>query len=292
MFIRYGYEMSFTFPQATPVVALLDIHRERAKDILDEEPFKARPFASGFTGIDFFGNRYRHFVAPQGQVTISASGVIEDIGCGDAVNCDARETPLSDLPPEALFYLTGSRYCETDKLGQMAWDLFGKGPSGWARVQAICDFVHDRLSFGYEHARNTRTAAETHFERKGVCRDFAHLAITLCRAMNIPARYVNGYLGDIGVPPDPAPMDFSAWFEACLDGHWYTFDARHNVPRIGRIVVARGRDAADVPLINSFGAHEITRFKIVAEEVASPMLDLTELSPQPIEIPVGLRAAF
>jgi transglutaminase-like putative cysteine protease len=283
--------MSFMFPQATPVVALLDIHTDRMRDILDEDPFKARPFATGAMGMDFFGNRFRQFLAPQGLVTISGGGVIEDLGQPDPVNLNAAETPLSDLPPEALFYLTGSRYCETDKLGQMAWDMFGKGPTGWGRVQAICDYVHERLTFGYEHARNTRTAAEAHFERKGVCRDFAHLAITLCRAMNIPARYATGYLGDIGVPPDPAPMDFSAWFEAYLDGRWHTFDARHNTPRIGRIVVARGRDAADVPLINSFGAHEITRFKVVTEEVAAPSFDIKE-KPKTPEIPVGLHAAF
>jgi transglutaminase-like putative cysteine protease len=292
MFIRYGYEMSFTFPQATPVVALLDVHGERLNDILEEEPFKARPFASGITGIDFFGNRYRQFVAPQGQVTLSAGGIVADAGCHDRVDRHAHEVPLADLSPEALFYLAGSRYCETDKLSQMAWDTFGRGPSGWARVQAICDFVHDRLAFGYQHARATRTAAEAHFERRGVCRDFAHLAITLCRAMNIPARYVNGYLGDIGVPADPTPMDFSAWFEAYLDGRWYTFDARHNVPRIGRIVIARGRDAADVPMINSFGAHEMTRFKVVTEEVDGPVRDLRGLPATPAEVPSGLHAAF
>jgi transglutaminase-like putative cysteine protease len=291
MFIRYGYEMSFTFPQATPVVALLDVHRERMRDIRDEEPFKAWPSLQSTTGIDFLGNRYRRFIAPQGPLRISGGGIIEDSGLYEPIKYDAREVPLLDLPPEALFYLAGSRYCETDKLSQMAWDTFGKGPTGWARVQAICDFAHDRLTFGYEHARATRTAAEAHFERQGVCRDFAHLAIALCRAMNIPARYVNGYLGDIGVPRDPAPMDFSAWFEAYLDGRWYTFDARHNVPRMGRIVIARGRDAADVPMINSFGSHEMTLFKVVTEEVASPVLDNIEPS-QPLQPPTGMRAAF
>ena len=168
-----------------------------------------------------------------------------------------------------LGYLLGSRYCETDHLSCLAWDLFGHMPSGWARVQAIVDYVHNRLSFGYGYARSTRTAAQAHEEQVGVCRDFAHLAITLCRCMNIPARYVNGYLGDIGVPPDPAPMDFNAWFEAFLDGKWYTFDARHNMPRIGRVVVARGRDATDVPLLHSFGPHQLSMFKVWTYEQES-----------------------
>ena len=188
--------------------------------------------------------------------------MVEDSGAADEVNTLACETPIEDLPDECLGYLLGSRYCETDHMSGVAWSLFGHLPPGWTRVQAICDFVHNRLSFSYGYARATRTAAQAYEERVGVCRDFAHLAITLCRCMNIPARYVNGYLGDIGVPADPAPMDFSAWFEAWLDGKWYTFDARHNMPRIGRVVVARGRDATDVPLLHSFGPHTLTLFKI------------------------------
>ena len=173
-----------------------------------------------------------------------------------------RKRRSTSLPDECLGYLLGSRYCETDHMSGLAWSLFGHVPPGWARVQAITDYVHNHISFGYGYARSTRTAAQAHEERVGVCRDFAHLAITLCRCMNIPARYVNGYLGDIGVPADPAPMDFSAWFEVWLDGKWYTFDARHNKPRIGRVVVARGRDATDVPLLHSFGPHSLTMFKV------------------------------
>ena len=184
--------------------------------------------------------------------------VVEDCGEPDEVNTLARETPVEELPDDVLGYLLGSRYCETDHLSGLAWNLFGHMPPGWARVQAIVDYVHNRLSFGYGYARSTRTAAQAHEERVGVCRDFAHLAITLCRCMNIPARYVNGYLGDIGVPADPAPMDFSAWMEVFLDGKWYTFDPRHNMPRIGRVVIARGRDATDVPLLHSFGPHRLT----------------------------------
>ncbi|RVD44991.1 transglutaminase family protein, partial [Mesorhizobium sp. M4B.F.Ca.ET.019.03.1.1] len=188
--------------------------------------------------------------------------VVEDSGEPDEVNTLAGETPVAELPDDALVYLLGSRYCETDHLSDLAWQLFGNLPPGWARAQAIVDYVHSRLSFGYGYARATRTAAQAHEERVGVCRDFAHLAITLCRAMNIPARYVNGYLGDIGVPVDPAPMDFSAWIEVFLDGKWYAFDPRHNIPRIGRIVIARGRDATDVPLLHSFGPHRLTLFKV------------------------------
>ena len=204
-----------------------------------------------------------------GEFRILYDAVIEDSGEPDEVNPLARETPVEELPDDVLGYLLGSRYCETDHLGSLAWDLFGHMPSGWARVQAIVDYVHNRLSFGYGYARSTRTAAQAHEEQVGVCRDFAHLAITFCRCMNIPARYVNGYLGDIGVPPDPAPMDFNAWFEAFLDGKWYTFDARHNMPRIGRVVVARGRDATDVPLLHSFGPHRLAMFKVWTYEQES-----------------------
>jgi transglutaminase-like putative cysteine protease len=185
------------------------------------------------------------------------------------VNPLACETPVEELPDDVLGYLLGSRYCETDHLSGLAWNLFGHMPPGWARVQAIVDYVHNRLSFGYGYARSTRTAAQAHEERVGVCRDFAHLAITLCRCMNIPARYVNGYLGDIGVPEDPAPMDFSAWVEVFLDGKWYTFDPRHNMRRIGRVVIARGRDATDVPLLHSFGPHRLSLFKVWTYEQES-----------------------
>jgi transglutaminase-like putative cysteine protease len=185
---------------------------------------------------------------------------------------EAGEVRPEHLPDECLRYLAGSRYCETDRLWGLAWKLFGATEPGWARVQAICDYVHHRLAFSYGYARATRTAIEAHEERVGVCRDFAHLAIAFCRCMNIPARYVNGYLGDIGVEPDPSPMDFSAWFEAYLGGRWYAFDARHNTPRIGRIVVARGRDAMDVPLLHSFGPHQLKGFRVWADEVPATAL--------------------
>jgi transglutaminase-like putative cysteine protease len=162
-----------------------------------------------------------------------------------------------------------SRYCETDKLTDIAWSLFGNTPQGWARVQAICDFVHGHVSFGYEHAHHMKSAHDVYEQRNGVCRDFAHLALTFCRCMGIPARYCTGYMGDIGIPPDPCPMDFSGWFQVYLSGQWYTFDARHNVPRIGRILMATGRDAADVALTTSFGRMDLTKFFVVSDEVVA-----------------------
>jgi transglutaminase-like putative cysteine protease len=206
-------------------------------------------------------------VAPAGRVEIRNDFLIEDSGLPDEAAPEARQWDVNDLPDEVLPFLYGSRYCDTQRLTDLAWSLFGPIAGGWQRVQAICDYVHERLQFGYHHARCDRTASEGHEERVGVCRDFAHLAVTLCRCMNIPARYCTGYLGDIGVPKDPAPMDFSAWFEVFLDGRWFTFDARHNVPRIGRIVIARGRDAADTAISTQFGNAMLSRFEVVTEEV-------------------------
>ena len=262
MLIRLGYEIAIECPQPTPVVSLLEIHSDRAGDIQRQTRVMTSPSVPTRTYRDRYGNLCRRMMAPAGQFRILHDAVIEDSGLPDEANTLARETPVQDLPDDVLGYLLGSRYCETDHLSSLAWSLFGHLPAGWARVQAIVDYVHSRISFGYGYARSTRTAAQAHEERVGVCRDFAHLAITLCRCMNIPARYVNGYLGDIGVPADPAPMDFSAWFEAFLDGKWYTFDARHNTPRIGRVVIARGRDATDVPLLHTFGPHQLSLFKV------------------------------
>jgi transglutaminase-like putative cysteine protease len=174
---------------------------------------------------------------------------------------------VPELPEETLVFLLGSRYCETDRLSEFAWKQFGHLPRGWHLVQAICDFVHNHITFGYQHARSTRTALEAYHERVGVCRDFAHLAVTLCRCMNIPARYCTGYLGDIGIPPVDAPMDFAAWFEVYLGGRWYTFDPRNNTPRIGRVLIARGRDACDVALSSSFGPNTLSSFKVWTDEV-------------------------
>jgi len=262
MLIRLGYEIAIECQQPTPIISLLEIHENRQADIKRQTRVITSPAVASSTYTDRYGNQCRRFHAPAGNFRILYDAVVEDAGTHDEVNRLAREVPVQDLPDDVLGYLLGSRYCETDHLSSLAWSLFGNVSPGWSRVQAITDYVHNRLSFGYGYARSTRTAAQAHDEQVGVCRDFAHLAIALCRCLNIPARYVNGYLGDIGMPEDPAPMDFSAWFEAFLDGKWYTFDARHNVPRMGRVVVARGRDATDVPLLHSFGPHRLVLFKV------------------------------
>jgi transglutaminase-like putative cysteine protease len=262
MHIRLGYEIAIECEQPTAVISLLDIHRDRQADIKRQTRFMTSPSVPMSCYLDSFGNSCRRFVAPAGGVRVLYDAVIEDSGLPDETNTLASETPVEELPADVLQYLLGSRYCETDHLSQKAWDLFGHLPPGWARVQSIVDFVHNRLSFSYGYARSTRTAAQAFEEQVGVCRDFSHLTIALCRCMNIPARYVNGFLGDIGVPENPAPMDFSAWTEVFLGGKWYAFDARHNVPRIGRVVIARGRDATDVPLLHTFGPHRLAAFKV------------------------------
>ena len=267
MLIRLGYEIAIECPQPTPLISLLEIHKERQPDIKRQTRVLTSPSVLSSTYHDVHGNACRRFMAPAGTFRILYDAVIEDSGEPDTVNSLAREVPVEELPDEVLGYLLGSRYCETDHLSNLAWSLFGHLPRGWARVQDIVDYVHNRLSFGYGYARATRTAAQAHEEQVGVCRDFAHLAITLCRCMNIPARYVNGYLGDIGVPEDPAPMDFSGWFQVYLSGQWYTFDARHNHPRIGRILMGTGRDAADVALTTSFGRMDLVKFLVISDEV-------------------------
>ncbi len=266
MLIRYGYEITLNCAQPTALVCLLSVHQERMADMRVPETFFTIPEVPTTTYLDLFGNRCRRLVAPIGDLTLWGDATIEDDGKIDVADWTARELAVVDLPDESLVYLMGSRYCETDRLSQTAWDMFGTTAPGWARVQAICDFVHGHIRFDYSQARSTRTAFEAFNERVGVCRDFAHLALTLCRCLNIPARYINGHLGDIGVPVVD-PMDFSAWIEVYLDGRWYTFDPRNNVPRIGRILIARGRDAADIPLINSFGPHVLKSFRVWTYEV-------------------------
>lgn len=260
------------------MVLMLSVHPSRQGDLLTDHTIRIVPNVEARDYIDGFGNICTRLVAPAGQIEIRNDFVIEDSGLQDAVAPNAAQLPLHELPDEALVYLLGSRYCDTQKLCDPAWALFGPITGGWQRVQAICDYVQNRIRFGYHFARNDRTAYEAHEERVGVCRDFAHLAVTLCRCMNIPARYCTGYLGDIGVPPDPAPMDFSAWFEVYLGGHWYTFDARHNHPRIGRIVIARGRDAADVAIATIFGPAELVRFTVTTDEVPGSVAVMPQAS--------------
>ena len=273
MLISYGFDISITVPQPTPLITLLDIRDNRRSDLRWEGAFVTRPDLPVRVYRDVFGNVCRRMVAPEGTFSFTLGGTISDSGLTDFVDPTLAEVPIPKLPDDVLVYLLGSRYCETDQLSDMAWKRFGELPPGWSRVQAIVDFVHEHLTFGYKHARATRTAAEALEEGVGVCRDFAHVTIALCRCLNIPARYVNGYLGDIGVPADPAPMDFSAWCEVYLGGRWCTFDARHNKPRIGRIVVAHGRDATDVPLVHSFGQHTLNAFKVWTDEVATKEAD-------------------
>jgi transglutaminase-like putative cysteine protease len=267
MRIKVGYELIYEQPQPTPMLLMLSIHPSRAGDIEVVDFIDCKPVVPITYYRDSFGNTCGRIVAPAGNMRLWTSAIVRDTGDPDVVRLDAPQQAIADLPDESLIFLLGSRYCETDRLSDTAWSMFGATLPGWPRVRAICNFVHDRIAFGYQHARSTKTAMDVFEERRGVCRDFAHLAVTLCRCMSIPARYCTGYLGDIGVPPDDAPMDFSAWFEAYLGGRWYTFDARHNVPRIGRILVARGRDAADVALTTSFGPTKLTSFKVVTDEI-------------------------
>jgi transglutaminase-like putative cysteine protease len=272
MLIRYGCELSVTVERPTPLFCLLDIHPGRRKDIIREAPLRGSPPLPLELLHDAFGNMMQRTLLPPGETTLSLDGVIADPGIPDPRDPLARALPVTDLPGEVAVYLNGSRYCETDKLGAIAWSNFGHLAPGTEMVHAICDFTHHRLVFDYQKARCTRTALEAYEEKAGVCRDFTHLAVALCRCMNIPAHYVNGYLGDIGVPPAPAPMDFNAWFEVYLGGGWYTFDARHNRHRIGRLPIARGRDACDVPMLQTFGPHVLKTFRVVTEVAADPAM--------------------
>lgn len=268
MLIRAGYEIAIRVEAPTPLLCALSPHPAGLAPILGSGAPEARPPTRIETHSDAFGNRISRLVVPAGLTRLTADFVVAHDGSADPIAPDAREVAVCDLPAEALQFLAPSRYCESDLLAPEAWRLFGGVAPGWARVQAICDFVHGRIAFGYAHGRPTKTAAEALREGAGVCRDYAHLAIALCRGMNIPARYASGYLGDIGVAPLPDPMDFCAWFEVYLGGRWHTFDARYNVPRIGRILMARGRDAADAAMATSFGPHRLETFEVRCEEVS------------------------
>jgi transglutaminase-like putative cysteine protease len=267
MHIRYGFRLTINVCQPTPILTRLDVHPSRRQDIVWEAPFKIAGADAPPAHTDVHGNLCRRLTACPGDTTFELSGLMTDAGIYEAQLSDEPAWPVEKLPEECLVYLLASRYCDTDVLAPTAWQLFGHLPQGAERVRAVVNYVHNHLTFGYGFARPTRTALEACNERVGVCRDFAHLTVSLCRCLNIPARYVNGYLGDIGVPRDPAPMDFSAWVEVFVDGRWFTVDARHNEPRIGRIVLAYGRDAADVPMIHSFGPHVLGEFTVITEEV-------------------------
>ena len=266
MLIRAGYDIAFNAPVSTPLLLMLSLHPERETDLQTPQQMTFDPPVPSHHYRDAFGNVCTRVVAPPGLLRITNQFTVADSGEPDATVPDAPQHAVEDLPDDVLVYLLGSRYCETDRLSDTAWSLFGHVQPGWPRVQAIVDYVHDRIRFGYEHARPTRTAYEGFMERHGVCRDFAHLAVTLCRCMNIPARYCTGYLGDIGVPPVDDPMDFSAWFDVYLGSKWYTFDARHSRPRIGRLLMARGRDATDVAISTAFGSAWLAGFEVITYE--------------------------
>jgi transglutaminase-like putative cysteine protease len=277
MFIRIGFEISIECASPTPLLLALLPHPSYAGRVIGSDRIRTDPAVPQEGYLDEFANRRVRAVAPVGSLRLWSDCIVENDGRPDPFNWNARQHAIADLPPETLQYLTASRYCDSDELVERAWELFGETPEGWARVQAICNWVHNHLTFGYQYGRPTKTATGALLERTGVCRDFAQLAVALCRAMNIPARYASGYLGDIGVP-DSGPGDFCAWFEAYLEKRWYTFDARYNTPRIGRVLVVRGRDAADGAMITSFGDYDLKLFRVWTDEVVGTSSDAERLA--------------
>jgi transglutaminase-like putative cysteine protease len=278
MIIKIGFDIRFKLFGPTPMILMLFVHPSRRGDLRSEERLVVEPELPVTTYTDLFGNVAGRLFAPEGNIRFTLDALIEDSGKPDRTPCDAVQHKVEELPDEVLAFLLPSRYCEVDKLSDSAWNLFGNTPPGWPRVQAICDWVNQHVTFGYQHANSTKSAFDVYGDGKGVCRDINHLAVTFCRCMNIPARYVTGYLGDIGVPAAPYPMDFSAWFEVFLGDRWHAFDARHNCPRIGRILVAVGRDATDVAITTNFGRAILTKFLIVTDEVPEKNADLLAAS--------------
>ncbi len=269
MKLRVGYEFKYNFPQRTPCLLSLNIHHSRVSDLEMADHILTQP-SMPMTGYrDGFGNWCSRLLAPPGQVRFSTDVIVHDGGKPDPAFPHAGQVPVEHLASDTLVFLLASRFCESDKLLDLAWQLFGGAQPGWGRVQAICDFVHNWIAFDYAQARSTRTASEGYQERVGVCRDFAHLAVAFCRALNIPARYCTGYLSDIGTPLPHPPGDFAAWFEAYLEGGWYTFDPRNNEPRIGRVLIARGRDAADVAMVTTFGPNTLESMRVWTVEIGS-----------------------
>ncbi len=267
MKFQVGYELDYDFPQPTPLIAILNIHFSRVSDLATPDHMVITPSVPVSGYRDGFGNWCSRLLAPAGHMTISADFVVRDSGLPDPVVLDAQQIAVEDLPEEAIVFLLASRFCDSDRLLDLAWQLFGTTEPGWARVQAVCDFTHQHIAFGYEHARVTRTASEAYEEQIGVCRDFAHLGVAFCRALNIPARYCTGYVSYVGTPEPFPPGDFAAWFEAYLGGEWHTFDPRNNSPRIGRFLMARGRDAADVAITTTFGPNTLQNFRVWADEI-------------------------
>ncbi len=271
MQFRIGYELSYFCPQPTPMIVLLGVHHSRVSDLVRPDHLITQPALPLKGYRDGFGNWCHRLMLPAGRTRFSTDALIEDSGLPDPVALNAFQHPVQELPEETLVYLLGSRYCETDRFYDIAWQQFGQVPAGWARVQAISDFVHQRIAFGYEHANPTKTAWDAYQQQRGVCRDYAHLAIALCRCLNMPARYCTGYLGDVGTPQPWGAGDFAGWFEVYLGGAWHTFDPRNNARRIGRVLIARGRDAADVAITTSFGLATLEHFKVWMDEVTQPV---------------------
>ena len=267
MKLRIGYELIYDFPQLTPVILVVNVHDSRATDIIVRDDLVTEPYTSIVGYYDSFGNRCHRILAPAGRLRLTADGVVRDSGAPDEVGWAGAQDTVQDLPEDTLQFLLGSRYCETDLLLETTWRLFSSTPPGRPRVQAICDFVHRHITFNYLSARATRSANEAFHERVGVCRDYAHLAIAFCRCMNIPARYCTGYLSDAGTPPPHPPGDFAAWFEAWIGGGWCLFDPRNNVRRIGRVLMARGRDASDVAIATTFGPNTLQSFRVWCDEI-------------------------
>lgn len=266
MLIKAGYEFVFQVETPSLMLLMVALHPERDHSVRWHSGMVVEPYSPFEEFIDIYGNRCRRLFASPGRLRLWDDMVVEDSGQPDPVVPWARQQSAQELPSETLLFLLGSRYCEVDRLTEVAWSLFAGAPEGWGRVQAVCNWVSANIRFDYQAARSTKTAYEVFVERAGVCRDFAHLALTFCRCLCIPARYATGYLGDIGVPPVPSPMDFSGWFEVYLGDRWHTFDARHNVPRIGRVLMARGRDAADVAMTTSFGKNTLERLTVWTDE--------------------------
>jgi transglutaminase-like putative cysteine protease len=267
MRIRIGYDIVTRQSAPTPMVLLLHVRPEVAPALVQPDDLRLTPEIPVHYFTDGFGNKSTRLVAPPGSLRLTADTVIEVSGQPDPADPNAIQHPIEELPDECLPFLLASRYCEVDKLSGFAWEKFGDTAPGWGRVQAVCDFVHNHVTFGYQYARSTKTAGDVLEEGQGVCRDYQHLAVTLCRALGVPARYTSGYLGSIRVPDDGSPMDFSAWFQAYLGGRWWDFDARYNTPRIGRTLMSAGRDAADTALLTTFGRHELEKFEVFCEEV-------------------------
>jgi transglutaminase-like putative cysteine protease len=276
MLILSEFDIQFHLPFASPMLTVLHLHpslepRLRSgNELLVEQLVNSNPADNRVIPstdyLDVFGNRCARFVAPAGHLRLSGTNVVDADATPDPIYANAVQSPIEDLPSDALQFLLPSRYCQVDRFGSIAHDLFGSTAPGWARATAIRDWVHEKVTFNYNAARPTKTAMDVFTERVGVCRDFQHLAITLTRCMNIPARYVTGYIGDIRMPPS-GPGDFSAWYQVFLDGKWVDLDARHNYPRLGRILMAVGRDAADVAITTSFGSALLTYFYVESNEV-------------------------